>query len=223
MTDPRIYVACLASYNAGCLHGAWIDCEGKDADDIQTEVNAMLRASPWPNVTVSCLDCGKHADCADARASGIDMTERPGQRWQTNFWADGKGNCIKCETCNGSGEVPSAEEWAIHDHEGFGDLIGEYTSFTDVAKHAALIAEHGEAWIAYCDHVGEDYATESDFQDAYNGQWNSEKAFAENLVDDLGMLRGIPETLQYYFDYDAFARDLFINDYCYVDGYVFRR
>lgn len=26
----RIFVACLASYNAGTLHGEWIDCTGKD-------------------------------------------------------------------------------------------------------------------------------------------------------------------------------------------------
>ena len=24
-TEPRIYVACLAAYNNGILHGAWID------------------------------------------------------------------------------------------------------------------------------------------------------------------------------------------------------
>lgn len=42
---PRIYVACLASYNAGKLYGAWIDAD-QDADDIQAEVDAMLAASP---------------------------------------------------------------------------------------------------------------------------------------------------------------------------------
>jgi antirestriction protein len=41
---PRIYVACLAAYNAGTLHGAWIDVT--TPDDIWTAVSAMLRASP---------------------------------------------------------------------------------------------------------------------------------------------------------------------------------
>ena len=31
-TTPKIYVACLASYNAGILHGRWIDAD-QDADD----------------------------------------------------------------------------------------------------------------------------------------------------------------------------------------------
>lgn len=40
----RIYVACLASYNAGILHGAWIDVSG-DVDDMQEQINDMLTAS----------------------------------------------------------------------------------------------------------------------------------------------------------------------------------
>lgn len=44
----RIYVACLASYNNGILHGAWIDaCQ--DSDEIMSEVQAMLAASSIEN------------------------------------------------------------------------------------------------------------------------------------------------------------------------------
>lgn len=42
---PRIYVACLASYNNGYLHGAWIDAD-QDEEDIFFEIGAMLKASP---------------------------------------------------------------------------------------------------------------------------------------------------------------------------------
>ena len=42
-TETRIYVADLAEYNNGNLHGVWIDCEGKDAEDLQSEVSAMLK------------------------------------------------------------------------------------------------------------------------------------------------------------------------------------
>jgi hypothetical protein len=31
--EPRIYVACLAAYNSGWLHGAWIEV-GDDADAV---------------------------------------------------------------------------------------------------------------------------------------------------------------------------------------------
>jgi len=33
---PRVYVACLASYNNGILHGEWIDAT--DADEIREEI-----------------------------------------------------------------------------------------------------------------------------------------------------------------------------------------
>ena len=46
--DPRIYVADLAAYNAGKLHGVWIDLLDKDADDIKAEVDEMIAASPVP-------------------------------------------------------------------------------------------------------------------------------------------------------------------------------
>ena len=44
---PRIYVACLAAYNAGLLHGKWIDAN-QDEEDIMEEIQTMLKASPEP-------------------------------------------------------------------------------------------------------------------------------------------------------------------------------
>ena len=43
---PRIYVACLAAYVNGHLHGSWIDVE--DEDSIQDAVRAILKSSPSP-------------------------------------------------------------------------------------------------------------------------------------------------------------------------------
>jgi hypothetical protein len=44
MTKTRIYVACLASYNNGVLHGRWVDAD-QDADDIRSEIAEILRES----------------------------------------------------------------------------------------------------------------------------------------------------------------------------------
>lgn len=44
-STPRIYVACLAAYNNGYLHGAWIEAD-QDADQIRDEISAMLARSP---------------------------------------------------------------------------------------------------------------------------------------------------------------------------------
>lgn len=44
-SNPSIYVACLAAYNNGYLHGAWINAD-QDADEIRAEISAMLARSP---------------------------------------------------------------------------------------------------------------------------------------------------------------------------------
>jgi antirestriction protein len=48
MSGIRIYVACLASYNNGELHGQWIDA-AQGQDGIWEDVKAMLAASPTDN------------------------------------------------------------------------------------------------------------------------------------------------------------------------------
>ena len=44
---PRVYVACLASYNAGILHGAWVDAT--DEDEVQECIEQVLKTSSVPN------------------------------------------------------------------------------------------------------------------------------------------------------------------------------
>ncbi len=41
---PRVYVACLASYNAGLLHGGWVDAV--DAEALQGGIDAVIKSSP---------------------------------------------------------------------------------------------------------------------------------------------------------------------------------
>jgi antirestriction protein len=49
MANPRIYVACLASYNAGELFGEWFElADYNDADELQQAIKAMLVKSPEP-------------------------------------------------------------------------------------------------------------------------------------------------------------------------------
>lgn len=206
--SPRIYVASLSDYNNGVLHGAWIDAE-QDAEDIAAEVAEMLRGSKYPNVTAHCPVC----------AEGEVVTYHNQDTGDTRV--------AVCPTCNGSAHVPSAEEWAIHDFDDFGGIaIGESESFETVAAIATGLAEHGPAWAAYVDYQG-GLEWADDFGDDYQGEWDSEQAYAENLLDDIGELKD-DSLASRYFDYEAFTRDLFMSDYHSVraDGgnvYVFRR
>jgi antirestriction protein len=121
-----------------------------------------------------------------------------------------------------NGPADNAEEWAFHDYEGFGDYsVSEYEDIDGLAELGRCIEEHGLAFAAYAENIGQG-ADEAGFEDAYCGEWDSETAYAENLMDEC---YEVPDNLANYIDYAAFARDLFINDYYSVDGgagvYVF--
>lgn len=47
---PKIYVACLASAQAGIRHGVWLKADGSE-DDIQEEIADMLAHSTIPQAT----------------------------------------------------------------------------------------------------------------------------------------------------------------------------
>lgn len=146
-SNPRIYVACLAAYNNGYLHGAWIDSD-QDADQIRDEIAAMLARSP----------------------------------------------------------VEGAEEYAIHDYEGFeGVSISEYAGIDNVARMAAFIAEHGAPGAGLLKHFGGDMdQAETALQDCYHGQFASLADYMEELTTESVT---IPEALRYYVDWQAMARD----------------
>ncbi|ELW7001333.1 antirestriction protein ArdA [Escherichia coli] len=61
------------------------------------------------------------------------------------------------------------------------------------------------------------------FRDAWWGEADSEEAFAVEFVSDTGLLADVPETVALYFDYEAYARDLFQDSFTFIDGHVFRR
>lgn len=197
MTTPRIYVASLADYNNAHLHGVWIDAD-QDTDTIREEIATMLRASRHPNVTVECPE--------------------PFTQHSDPFY---------CETCKGTGKVPSAEEYAIHDHEGFeGIEIGEFTDLETVVLHGQMLAKHDGAWAAYVGLGITNDPTEGDFEEKYRGTFRTVADYAEQLVEDCYDLEKTMGNLACYFDYERFARDLELGgDICTVSGgdgvYVF--
>ena len=147
---PRIYVACLASYNNGILHGEWIDLD-QDIDVIWAEIRKMLSNSPEPD----------------------------------------------------------AEEWAIHDYEGFGNLqISEYEGIERVHAYAEFILENEETGklllSEYCGDLNEARRMMDNFLGCYSSVASYAQEFTEETTE-------IPESLQYYIDYEAMARDMQLN------------
>jgi antirestriction protein len=171
---PRIYVASLSDYNAGRLHGTWLDAN-QEPEDMHRHINAMLARSTEPH----------------------------------------------------------AEEWAIHDFEGFNGLhLGEWEDLGHVSRVAKGISEHGLAYGHWATLVSQDEELDQ-FEEAYHGHWETITDYAETLLDDFGLERqleaAVPESLRPYVkvDAEAFGRDLQLGgDVTAIEGdggvYVFR-
>jgi antirestriction protein len=151
-TTPQIYVACLSAYSAGRLHGEWIDASA-DADEMRTEIAAMLAKSPEPD----------------------------------------------------------AEEWAIHDTNGFdGVQIGEHDPLERVAALAELLYDHpGAVVAAFLDGWGDHCADEliSTFEDAHGGCWTTVDEFADEVLVSDDVKEALGERLYGYFDLERYARE----------------
>jgi len=149
MSDEiRVYVADLAAYNNGKLHGVWINATD-DMDDIQEQINQMLDESP----------------------------------------------------------EQGAEEYALHDYEGFnGYGLGEYESIGSVHEIALFIEEYPEIGGELLSHFGGslDDAKKA-AEENYSGCYKSLAHYAEELTEDTSE---IPEHLQYYIDYERMGRDM---------------
>lgn len=199
----RIYVACLAAYNAGRLHGAWFDLEDySDADELHEAIaERVLRTSPCPNVMVE-VEC-----------HGCDGT---GKLFEGEFVID------SCSECGGKGTltVPSSEEYAVHDYDSevFKDF-GEYPNYAALFELMEMTEKHGDAWAAFVNYFGSD-VTEENFQEANMGAYDSFEEFVEDYVCECEGWKG-DEPFFSWIDWERAARD-YEGSFTYTDGYVFR-
>jgi antirestriction protein len=157
MDTPKIYIACLASYNSGILYGQWIIVD-QGINELYDQINLMLAESP----------------------------------------------------------IKNAEEWAIHDYEGFGEIkLGEFEDLETIIQYAEFISEHHELGQALIADYGIEEA-QTMMEDHYYGSYDSEVDFAQFILEECHS-NPIPEQWLCYFNYEAYARDLFIDSFCSVE------
>ena len=146
--EIRIYVADLAAYNNGRLHGVWIDAT-EEMEDIWAQVNQMLKNSP----------------------EGF------------------------------------AEEYAIHDYEGFGGYrVSEYEGLESAHNVAVFIEEHGEMAGELLNNFGGDLEdAKKAIEENYSGCYKSLAEYAEELTEQTAE---VPENLAFYIDYERMGRDM---------------
>lgn len=106
--------------------------------------------------------------------------------------------------------MASAEEWAIHDYEGFGGVrLEEYTGLDRVAELAAFIAEHGAVGAALLDYYSGDMDKAGEaMAERYYGCHASLADYVQDVTEET---IAVPTALRNYIDWQAMARDAELN------------
>ena len=109
------------------------------------------------------------------------------------------------------------------------DLIGESWLSDNIFEIIEAIDELDDdkkaAFEVWLNHGSHDITTKDitdlirSFEDDFQGAYNDEEDYAYEIVDEC---YDLPDFAKTYFDYAKFARDLFMGDYWFEDGYVFR-
>jgi antirestriction protein len=124
----RIYVACLASYNAGTLHGRWIDASA-DADAMQGEIDAMLKASREPNAEEWAVHDYDGVPSSFGEYPGLEKIAAFVALCEDFDFLD--SDDVAAIAANWCGDLDQARD-ALQD-----DFCGIYPSFRDYADEAA--------------------------------------------------------------------------------------
>jgi antirestriction protein len=122
---PRVWIGCLAAYNAGRLHGEWVDIP-EDADDLREEIARVLKGSPipgaeeWAFMDLEGVPSGLRHEYADVESLCAYITNLHAAHDERAFY-------LYCENMDDD------------TGEGFDDsYVGSYESETDFAYETVM-------------------------------------------------------------------------------------
>ena len=116
----------------------------------------------------------------------------------------------RIKTMLAASPLPDAEEYAIHDHDGFeGIAICEYEDIEHVAAMAEFIEEHGALGGQVMAYYNDLQEAQTALHERYAGAYDSLATFAQELTEQTTT---IPAALEHYIDWEAMGRDLDLYD-----------
>lgn len=93
--------------------------------------------------------------------------------------------------------------------------------FIHIQEYCELCEKYDRDAVDDCLEVADDI---TDFEDTYCGQWDCAELFARHIIEECYNIEEAMGALSGYFDFEAYARDLFLTDYSMgSNGNVFRR
>lgn len=141
--------------------------------------------------------------------------------WLHGSWIDIEGKnseevYAEIQSMLATSPEKDAEEWAIHNHEGFDGL--DVTESHDIEAlcdyvDAITTSTYPQDLIAgVCDHLHVNAREAIDYiEDKYKGEHTDLETYIIELLEDTGGLENVPMHLRNYFDYAAYARDMELN------------
>lgn len=158
---PRIYVACLASYSSGKLHGAWIDVYPADGPDIDEAISNMLASSPEPDAEEWAIhdyedmpSMGEHPSLSDVAAVG-ELVAEYGEAMVSGV-LDHTGYNYVSDAAemlgNGYGVYSDIEEWAYDYARDALCLEGIALQYFDCEKFARDAGYSGDVTVIHLSH-----------------------------------------------------------------------
>lgn len=178
------------------------------SDGLNTERNEddMSNNENTPRVWIGCLHCynngrlvGDWWDALEAAdVTPEDVHGKPVSESHDELW------CFDIENIP-TGEIDpmTAAEWGERFEEVGEHDWGAFLAYVDLGGH------------------GGDIPTAEQFHDAYCGEFGTMRAYAMDLLDDLGYLNNLPDLVAGNIDWDGVARDL-EQDHTEQDGHIFR-
>ena len=127
-----------------------------------------------------------------------------------------------CKAIHADEEDPElmAQDYECFPREWYSEGFMSEEDFDHIHEYWDMCEKHSvEAVNAFMDWGGENL---EHFEDCYMGEYDSEEDYARQLVDECYDLERLMGNLASYFDYAAFARELFMCDYYFDNGHVFR-
>ena len=237
---PRIYVSTYAKYNNGSLDGKWVELMKFDTyDEFVDYCRALHKDEKDPEFMVQDFENYPKKWYHEAGLPTEEEFEKIYEYYLMNdneqdayeAFVDYTGNDnVESFRDAYEGRFNSAEDFAYHMVDNIGwDGVGKenlemYFDYDAFGRDMMFDYSRGEEGEEDAEGNPQDPDHYYD-QDGYDmGEYESDRQVAEDFIDNIGGVDQLgKDTASRYFDYEAFGRDLLINDYFEENGYYFSR